>query len=380
MIIKVILATVFLIVAICLFKAKLPKPLGVFAVVTAALLVASIWALFALWMWLVWAAVAVIVVLLRFKKVATITVLAAIVLTVISISLSGSGVLPLVAGQNSPAVSSSPSSTPQTWKMETGDYANSRWFPDGIQEIKDAKTDEAAAAAAAVWLERVKTDPVLLAGTAQYFLNKDVDSAILVDENSWATAEAVELVAELQLALAQADINAAAAPMKGHNSGVYNGQVVTSLKAGISGDRKAIKIVLADGRVIWVMARCGNPVVLGEPSLPKGPTDDNPSPTLPATTKPTPTLAPKKPGDGPAQQGNLPTQQIPNPMTAAPIHAQPTKPATPPATYVPPATPKPTTKPASSLKPAATTSTRPTATPVVVDPVQTHGPVSSPSW
>lgn len=379
---KIILVVAFLATAFVLRKKKgLKKPLVAFLVLSAAAIVASIWVyLNTLWLvidiaaWLTAAAIVILACLLGLRRVAgwTVAVLAAVIV------ISGfAGTTAPTPEQNSPAVSSSPSSTPQTWKMETGNYANNRWFGDGIQEIKDAKTEEDAKAASLAWLERVKTDPNLLTGTAKYFLNRDVDKASLV-KDGWATDEAVQLVAELQLALAQAETSIGEAPKNGYNSGVYNGKVVAASNAGITGSRKAIKVTLKDGSVIYVMARCGNPVTPGKPSLPEGPTDENPKPT--PTLVPTPTLAPKIIGDAPQRQGNLPTQQVPNPLPAQSSHKQPTKPPAPPATYTPPVKPPPSA--AASLKPVKTAkpSTRPTATPVMVDPVQTHGPVNPPSW
>ncbi len=78
------------------------------------------------------------------------------------------------------------------------------------------------------------------------------------------------------------------------------------------------------------------------------PTTTPPTTTPPTTTPPpetcppgqhgTPPLCKDDPSDGPAHNPQLPPQQKPNPLPASPSHAQPTRPAPPPATYQPPAT------------------------------------------
>lgn len=191
----------------------------------------------------------------------------------------------------------SPTPTPTvtehtTWKMVEGDYGSqSRWMSDGVAEIKAAKTEKEAREAASVWLERVKTDPNLLVGAVKFFLNKDVDKASLVDKDNYATDQAVQLTAELQLALGTAKtITAEPAPKDGFNSGVNDKQVVQAKKAGITGDRKAVKILLDNGNELWIMSRCGN-VVSKKPTdnIPDGDTDNPPKPPQPKPIKtPTP--------------------------------------------------------------------------------------------
>ena len=175
-----------------------------------------------------------------------------------------------------------------TWQMSASDYGQNRWFADGIQEIKDAKTEAEAADAAIVWLEKVKTDPALLAGAAQYFLKEDVDSSTLV-KDGWATQEAVKLYSRLGLAIGMAKVDVTEAPADGINSGVSNGQVVQAANAGISGDRKAVRATLDDGTVVYIMGRCGNPVTTTPTPNPEGPTDETPPDWIgPGTPDPEP--------------------------------------------------------------------------------------------
>jgi len=71
----------------------------------------------------------------------------------------------------------------------------------------------------------------------------------------------------------------APAPEDGYNSGINDGQLVISPEPGIGGDRKAIKITTPDGKVVYIMVRCGNVVYdTPPPSVPPG-TTDNPPPS-----------------------------------------------------------------------------------------------------
>lgn len=199
-----------------------------------------------------------------------------------------------------------------TWKMAALDYGNNRWFTDGIAEIQAAKNKEEATIAAQVWLEKVKTDPNLLVGAAKFFLKRDVDKATLVDANGYATDATIQLVTELSLAIGTAQaIVPAQAPENGFNSGIENGAVVQS--NGVTGDRTAIQITLANGETVWILARCGNPVTAGSPGLPSGKTD-NPSPpaVIPPTptTPTTPTTPNTPPGDTP-KSSNIEDYQRP---------------------------------------------------------------------
>jgi hypothetical protein len=209
-------------------------------------------------------------------------VVGVIVLAIASIagqpaSEASGGSTPTSSASATATPSATPTATPTagctTWATALSDYTNNRWFAAGIAEIKNATTNEEATAAAHAWLAEVRKDPNLLAGAAKYFLGRDVDKATLSTDGC-ATDAAVQLVTELELTMDQAKaIVPDTAPATGYNSGVDNGTVVGSSTTGISGDRKAIKITLPDGRVVWIMARCGNIVTIGLPPVPAGPTD-----------------------------------------------------------------------------------------------------------
>lgn len=177
------------------------------------------------------------------------------------------------------------SDCPNTWAIVQLDNGGHRVVSGGIAEIRDAQTPEQAKQAAVVYLETVKTDPEALAGTAKYFLHRDVDSSTL-EKDGCATPAADQLVIEISLTIGESLVTPDEAPADGTNSGIDDGgAMVSAATSGISGDRKAIKVVLKDGSVFWILARCGNPVVKGPGPHPPGPTD-NPSPTTPTYSCP----------------------------------------------------------------------------------------------
>jgi len=255
-----------------------------------------------------------------------------------------------------------------TWATAPSDYTNNRWFANGIAAIRDAKTNEEATEAAHVWLAEVRKDPNLLAGAAKYFLQRDVDKATLSTDGC-ATDKAVQLVTEIELTIGNAkSIVPDSAPATGYNSGVENGIVVGSSAAGINGDLKAIKITLSDGRVIWILARCGNIVTITPPVVPPGKTDQPPVVTPPVVTPP-PTLEQKVPSRDPAAQGNAPVgggKNIdPGPGTYVPPSQMSQPPAAP---YTAPAAPKVTTPPVGSVPDPVTAPPRQTAAPAPTAP------------
>jgi len=193
-----------------------------------------------------------------------------------------------------PTTSTVPPFCGDTWVIQNADTSNNRWFADGTQAIREAKTPQQAQDAAHIWLVQVKLDPAELAGAASYFLHRDVDPSTLVT-GKCGSLEAKKLVTELELAIANAVVTPDQAPANGVNSGVSNGTVVVASTPGISGDRTAIKVVLKDGTTVWIMARCGNPVVTKPPAhVPPGPTDNTPPPstTAPPSTSPPSTSPP----------------------------------------------------------------------------------------
>lgn len=195
-----------------------------------------------------------------------------------------------------------------TWARVDSNKAGNRWFANGVPAIASASTPEEARAAAHEWANGVRTDPTLLAGAGRYMLDKDVESGELFDANGCATQVAIDLVAEMEAALALSQITPAEAPSNGYNSGTNGDTVTGAANSGISGDRRSIMVEGPNGTKIWIMARCGNPVTEGKPSVPVGPTDENP--TNPPPGGHTPTTVPN------GRKSNVVTTIAPPPTTA----------------------------------------------------------------
>lgn len=285
---------------------------------------------------------------------------------------------------------SNPAECSVSWTMATSDYENTRWFPEGISEIKNAKTPEEATQAANVWLERVRKDPNLLAGAIKYFFKQDVNKATLTDTNGCASETAVDLSIQLDLALANAkSIISDPAPTNGYNSGVNDSNVIGASAPGIGGDRTAIKVVLEDGTEIWIMARCGNIATIGPPPVPHGTTDN------PPTSTPTPTCPPGQqgspckdlPANDPYVNDNAPDGGganadtgsgtfVPEPEMTQPPVAPRANPVTPPVVVThtaAPSSPTPTRDPAPLPTPPAEVAPAP-ATPVDPAPACVSAP------
>lgn len=261
---------------------------------------------------------------------------------------------------------------PSSWVIMPSDKENNRWFAGGLRSIREASTPEEAREAAETWLDLVRRDPQLLAGAAAYFLDdREVDPSTLVEEDGKCASEAaVLLVALIELALADSEITPEDAPSDGRNSGTNgDGDVVASENPGISGDRSSVKIEMKDGTTIWILGRCGNPVVKGPAPVPPGPTDEPepekeepPATTAPPTTAPPTTVAPKDSAEEPSQKGDVPTQV----QGEAPTVTEPASgPAAgqPPVTYETPPPPPPappTTQPGPPVTAPPTTAPQPT--------------------
>jgi hypothetical protein len=160
----------------------------------------------------------------------------------------------------------------RTWEMqESEEFENDYWFEDGIIEIRTAVTPDDAIKASRVWLNRVRMEPEKLAGTIGYFLQEEVKASALVDSKGCATEKAADFVKELRMLFATSTITPDQASPDGYNSGYTEDTVTANDTPGVGGDRTAIKIVLPDGTVVWVMARCGNVVTPGlPPEVPHG--------------------------------------------------------------------------------------------------------------
>lgn len=169
------------------------------------------------------------------------------------------------------------SNCPNSWKRKDSNKAGHRWIADGVKTIRDAKTSAEARKGLADWLDESKKDPVLLTGVSSFVLKKNVSKDGLFDKNECATASAVALVEEIQREFVLADVQPAVAPPSATNSGSTSKTVVIDLTPGMSGDLRSARVELADGRVLFILWRCGNIATIAPPSLPKGPTDNTSS-------------------------------------------------------------------------------------------------------
>lgn len=254
----------------------------------------------------------------------------------------------ITAAKPSPSATTapSPSATPEdcadSWPIVPANHEQNRWFYEGIASIMDANTNEEAVAASIDWREKVRQAPNLLVGAVKTFLQKDVSEASLTGSDGCVTQEAVDLDLELGMYIAASKITPDEAPINGVNTGVNDGAVVSDSSPGISGDRKAIKIVTPDGRTIWIMARCGN-IVTESPVFPPGETDNPPKPTCPPEMPngnwPN---CKDEPTQDPGPRGNAPIGHGPNADPGPGQYIAPENMVQPPSTpYVPPAPPAP---------------------------------------
>lgn len=189
-----------------------------------------------------------------------------------------------------------------TWEMPGVEVnEQSRWFADGISEIRDATTEEEARDAMSAWIygtdehPGIRDDAQLLAtghkAIVPLFISEGIVFASpedLVDAEGCATERASELVVELESAIALADVQAVDEITEaGRNTGFTEAGVTIADSVGVSGDTKSIKLTnTEDGCSVYIMARCGQPVFTINcdiPSLPEGPTDNPPAPKNPNT-------------------------------------------------------------------------------------------------
>jgi hypothetical protein len=154
------------------------------------------------------------------------------------------------------------------------------------------------------------------------------------------------------------------APATGYNSGVNgNGTYQVYAAPGVTGNRKAIKVTLPNGTVVWIMIRCGN-VVYSTP--PPGVPTTTPPTTKPPTKPPTspPTTKQKVPSQDPAAQGNAPVGggknidpgpgvYVPPAQMSQPPAVTRVNPAPPPVVQAPPVNSVPDPVPAPAPQPAA---------------------------
>lgn len=212
----------------------------------------------------------------------------------------------------------------------------------------------------ALLLEESGKDATVLAAWAQAFgLYGDPSKWPELVNNGCLSSEGIKLHNQFEGALTAEGVTfeEAQAPENGFNSGVFDGVYGTSETQGVTGDRKAIKVTLKDGSVVYLLVRCGNPVYPGKPDLPNVPTD-NPPPDNP----PPPVNPPEQPGKNPAEdpwpQGNAPVGGGPNKDPGPGVYIPPTQierpPDTPRVNPAPPAPQPPAPQPGPNPAPVPT--------------------------
>lgn len=209
-----------------------------------------------------------------------------------------------------------------TWRMKESTPENGDWVTE-VPSIKSAQTKAEARAAANDWVDLVKRHPETLKGAAAFILDKKVDANALVSDEGCATNRADDLVTEIKVALAASLITPDQAPVDGRNSGTdpQTGEVYAYNFVGVDGDRKAIKVVLPNGQTVWIMYRCGNPVVTTPPPVHQGCKEGCNPPPPRDNCKDHPTtpecLTPKDPSQDPMNNPDVP-DQVKGPGTTPP--------------------------------------------------------------
>lgn len=175
------------------------------------------------------------------------------------------------------ATASPTGATCTNWAWSPDAHLGNAWITDGLQSIRDAKTEQDAVKAAQDWMGHVQNDRANLQAAVKMLLDKDVTPAELGNEVC-ASDLAEQYAIQAYMFLGQSRITPAQAPANGVNSGIVDGQPRSSDSNEIHGDLTAIKIEYYEAgklvKTVWVMARCGNGVTLIQIFLP-GPTDNN---------------------------------------------------------------------------------------------------------
>lgn len=271
-----------------------------------------------------------------------------------------------------------------TWAIEEADHGNNnRWFADGIDEIKTAKTADDAKNALLLWHDKVRRDPELLYGASTIFMKGEpvtanLKIADLRGKDNCISPQGQEVSAQLlTFMLAKYSVAPGEAPSNGFNTGADKNGVTTAANPGVGGDRKGI--VLTDREtgeeVACIMGRCGQPVLPGQPDLPEGPTDeDEPTPTPFPNKTPQGTIpgsVPNQPGSGGSPEQGMDPQNDSDEDGYGPGDTRPTitPSPTPSGSNSPNQTPTPTptstyeTNPSPRPTQSATASPNPTAQP-----------------
>lgn len=159
---------------------------------------------------------------------------------------------------------------PDTWVISKTDHTGHA-LTAAQQPIFDAYDHKSTAEARQAWqdwLNQVKGDPAVFAAVVQLNLYEMPEAGSLVDAgcaSSLAKSYLTQLLGFLKDPKFQ--VTPDLAPANGTEIGWDGNKVVVSTTQAVSGDRRAIKVVLPDGRTYWVLGRNGDVVFRGEPPV-----------------------------------------------------------------------------------------------------------------
>jgi len=189
-----------------------------------------------------------------------------------------------------PIVSQTPTCSTWTMKAMPTNPKDNKWFEDGIAAITKANethNPEDAKNAYREWMngtdsegnvihDGVRNYRNMLIPAAQEAFQMSFDANTISKDEECANDATVQLVNAITLkAIGDGKVTAENAPANGINTGIENGVVVSDSQSGITGNLRAIKIVTKDGKVIWILARCGNIVTKKEVFHHHGKTDEH---------------------------------------------------------------------------------------------------------
>ncbi len=252
------------------------------------------------------------------------------------------------------SATATPGACASTWPMTDTGNGSVKWWANGLDAIKNAKTDADAQAAADIFVNKAAEDAHNLKGAFEYFFPGQVVDATTLISNGCANSATIDLKTQLKLHFATAKITLGTAPSTGYNSSrnPVTGEVIGAAAPGVYGNaasRKAIQLAFPDGKTVWIMARCGNIVTTG-PKPPPPPPPPKPvcvwNPLLPPDSPEC--RAPKVPSAAPDAKGHAQTgsgkPDVPGP-------GAPLTPVQPTATVVPKPPAPPAPDPTSSATP-----------------------------
>jgi len=288
----------------------------------------------------------------------------AVIVFIVILAMVGQSNSSNAASTPTAAAKATPVSSSNCWTVVLNPNAGYRVLSAGVPSDKRAT----AATTLSYLLDNAKLDPrALLAMTDAYDQRNNIPQLPANYWHTWVTGNCYNAAGQAQWYLTStnyqlASLQIAPAPAVGCNYSVTPGGNPTCKVETIGGNRSGISITFQNSATLYVMYRCGNPVIPGSapaaapppsttlpaptPVLPAKPVTPvkpvkpvTPTPTTTPTTAPCPTgqhpsplngtcIAPKDPSQDPLNNPNVPPI-VKGPGTT-PAGQAPTTPATPP--------------------------------------------------